>query len=124
MERRKTRKIKDRRRGPDILIKGISYISIFSWIMIFIIFLVISIAQPPKESFFDRQYNIQVHSNWDQKMIQIAFSLMYPIMVICAFGLLINTLRHQRKTDSYNKSLVIIFCLSLVGIIIHLSFFT
>lgn len=117
------RKIKNRRRGPDILIKWINYSAIFSWILIFIVFIVVSIAKPPVEGFFDRQYGIKVSATWDTTLLEYAFLMMFPLLLICIIGLLINSLRHQRKTDTYNKSLIVCFILSLLGIIYYFVYF-
>ena len=114
------RRIKNRRRGPDILIKWIHYISIFCWALIFVIFIVVSVAKPPVEGFFDRQYGIRVNAAWDKTLLDSAFYLMFPLLIICAVGLLINSIRHQRKTDTYNKTLIISFFLSLAGIIYYI----
>ncbi|MDY6934314.1 MAG: hypothetical protein SVZ03_08860 [Spirochaetota bacterium] len=109
-------KIKNRRRGPDILIKWINYIAVSCWIFIFTIFIIVSIAKPPVEGFFDRQYGIQVNNTWDRTLLEYAFYLMFPLLIICGIGLLINSTRHKRKTDTYNKTLIVCFVLSILGI--------
>ncbi len=112
-------KIKNRRRGPDTLIKVISFTSIITWILIVAIFIIVSIAKPPPGSYMGQS---AFSKSWDAEMVQYAFYLMFPILIICAIGLLVNSTRHQRKTDTYNKTLMISFFASLVGIIYFILF--
>lgn len=117
------KKIKnDRRRGPDILIKWINYLSIFSWLVMFIVFVIVSIAKPPVEGFFDRQYNIKVSAAWDRTLLDYSFYMILFLLIICAMGLLINSFRLQRATDKLNRSLLFFFVLSIIGILYHVFF--
>ena len=111
------KKIKNRRRGPDAFVKWTGYLAITSLLIIFIIFIIVSIAKPPVEGFFDRQYGISVNSSWDKTLVNYAFYMMFPLMIICGIGLLINSTRLKRKTDTYNKALIISFIISIIGIV-------
>ncbi|MDY6967090.1 MAG: hypothetical protein SVR08_00340 [Spirochaetota bacterium] len=118
-----TKKIRNRRKGPDALIKTINYLALVSWIFIFTIFILISIAKPAVEGFFDRQYGISVSNTWDTSLLEYSFYLMFILLIIGLIGLYINTTRHQRKTDRYNKSLILSVILSFIGILYYLFIF-
>ena len=112
-------KIKNRRRGPDTVSKAISWISGTSWIMIFIIFIMISMAKPRMETMFDRFSNSPINQAWDASLINFAFFLMLFQLGICIFGLFLNSLRMKRKTDRYSGSLIFFTVVSFLGIIIY-----
>ena len=115
-------KIVNRRHGPDVLVKAISIISGISWLIVFVVFILVSYAKPKMETLFDRQYNIQLRQNWDKTMLGYAIFLLGLITVICLAGILINMSRHRRRTDRYNKSLIF-FCVgSIIGILVYLVF--
>ncbi len=108
-------KIKNRRRGPDFLIKCINYTAAVIWILIFVVFIIVSVAKPPAGSYMGQS---AYSRTWDTGLVQYAFYLMFPILIMCTVGLLVNSTRHQRKSDTYNKTLVVSFVLSLIGIIL------
>ena len=110
------KKIRNRRRGPDIVVKSINYTAVVSWSIIFIVFVIVSFAKPQVEGFFDRQHNISVTASWDKTLLEYSFYLMFLQLIVCAIGILINSTRHQRKTDKYNKSLIFFFSLSIFGL--------
>lgn len=112
-------KIKDRRRGPDPLVKGINYMVIVSWLIILIVFMIVAIAKPQTESFLDRYNNVSLRATWDKTLIEYAFYMMFPLFLACIVGLLINSSRMQRRTDRYKKSLIFFLFLSMGGIIYY-----
>ena len=111
-------KIKNRRRGPDFLIRCINIAAIVCWIFIFAIFIIVSLSKPPAGSYMGQSLG----KTWDKELLNYAFYMMFPLLIICVIGLLINTTRHQRKTDTYNKSLIVSLVLSFIGIIWFLFF--
>ena len=115
-------KIVNRRRGPDRLVKAISVISGLAWLIIFIVFILISYAKPKMETLFDRKYGITLSQEWDKTMLRYAIVLLGLIMIVCFSGIVINMSRHHRRTDRYNKSLIFFGVGSLLGIIIYLIF--
>ncbi len=112
-------KIKNRRRGPDFMIKCINFTALICWIIIFVIFVIVSISKPPPGSYLGKG----LAKTWNVELMQYAFYLMFPLLLIGIIGLIINTSRHQRKTDTYSKSLILSLVLSFIGIIIYIAFF-
>jgi hypothetical protein len=112
-------KIKNRRRGPDILIKTINGIAIISWIVIFGIFITFSLAKPSTW----RGVGLSgggMAGSYNPGYLQFSFYLMVMQLLLCAMGLAINANRLRRKTDGLNKSLIFFGFVSLLGIIIYI----
>jgi hypothetical protein len=114
--------LKKRRRGPDLLVKSIQYFATISWVLILMLFIAFSVAKPRMETFFDRFASSPLSGSWDKTFMNYALYLMILLFIICTFGLLINSNRHKRKSDSYNLSLVVFEIMSVLGIIIYLVF--
>ncbi len=112
-------KIRNRRRGPDFVIKCINFTALVCWILIFFIFVMVSMSKPPAGSYMGKSLG----KNWDMEVLQYGFYLMFPLMIMGVVGLIINATRHQRKTDTFNKSLIISLVLSIFGIIIYIVTF-
>jgi hypothetical protein len=79
-------------------------------------------ARPPMTTFFDRFFHVELRTTWDLGLVRAAFFLMTIIILLCTTGFIINSKRHHRKDDRYNLSLIIMGCLSLLGISICLYY--
>jgi len=113
------KKIRNRRRGPDILIKTINGFAVISWVIIFGIFITFSLAKPSTW----RGVGLTGGGGpgaYNPGYMQFAFYLMVIQLLLCAAGLAIKANRIKRKTDSLNKSLIFFGCFSLIGIIIYI----
>jgi len=108
------------RRGPDSIIRTINFISGISWIMIFAILIFFALAKPQMRG-FDRQMNM-LGGFWNKEYLQIAFYLMMFQLIMSIFGLIMNSRRMKRKTDTWNASLILSGSASIIGIIIYTFF--
>jgi hypothetical protein len=113
------RTFQKRRRGPDLLVKSIHYFASFSWFIILLLFIAVSVAKPRMETFFDRFAGGRLSNTWDQTFMGYAFWLLIFLFIICSLGLIINSSRHKRKSDHYNLSLIIFEIMSVLGIILY-----
>lgn len=122
-------KIMDRRSGPDSILKlsgSIEMLSkalvisivIFLWILISSIYLVSYAAK-----FFTDQSYFQLPADLDKIFLGYSIYLLIFIFLLCAIALVLESMRHHRKTDKYNKSLVFFCILSFLGIVFHLFYF-
>ena len=127
-------KIHERRAGPDSLIKltlSIAKLSwviaffviIFSWVLISSIYIIEHVSRTPIDDFIGQHNNFVMPADWDSILIGYSFYLSIFMFVICTLGLLFNSFRHHRKSDTYNKSLLVFSILSFAWIIVHLFYF-
>lgn len=112
-------KVPERRKGSGPLLKIISLFGFISWVLMLPVLVLVQKAKPEIETFFDRWINLEVNSTWDLTLFRYAFYLMLIIMLLSLFGLALNALRMRRKTDSWRVNLILVFLLSLSGIIYY-----
>ncbi len=115
--------IKQRRHGPDILVKLIHWTGVAAWLLMFIAIIIADKARPELPTLFDRIFNVQLRTTWDSDLLRYVFILAGIIFAICTIGLFLNTKRHHRKDDHYSKSLIIMKFMSGLGIILCLYYF-
>jgi hypothetical protein len=117
------RRNSNRREGPDLLLKFITWISIIGWALISSVLLIIARAEPESETFFDRLLQVQVRKTWDTELLHYAFILMIFLFIISGVGLYINSKRMRRKGDKYRLSLITMAIFSAVGMVVYLITF-
>ena len=111
------------KRRPDILVKSIPWFAMAAWVIFIISLLVVGMAKPSFETFFDRYYDISLPLSWDKTLLLINYQILWVLFIVCGNGVLINSRRQRRKEDRYNKSLIIIGIVSLLGIISYHVFY-
>ena len=109
------------RSGSDLVVKLKKFSAVLSWFIAFGIFVLLGFARPPVRGFFDRQYDIQFQQTWNMMLVQYAYFLMYPLVLICIIGLIANASRHKRKYDTYSASLVVLGLMGILGIIYFIN---
>jgi formate hydrogenlyase subunit 3/multisubunit Na+/H+ antiporter MnhD subunit len=112
----------ERRKGPDIWMKIVSWASIAGWIVLFAIIYILSKAKPQTENFFDKMLNVRLRKTWDIDLAQYAFYLMIFLLIFSFSTFIINIKRHKRKTDRYSPSIILMFIFSVMGIISYIAF--
>lgn len=114
---------RERRRGPDIWLRSIQWIGMIAWGLMLPLLFLIDRAKPEFETFFDKMFDIQVRSTWDEDVFRWAFYLMVVLLILSAGGLLINKSRKRRREDYYRINLVIVLLMSAAGILYYLMNF-
>lgn len=115
--------IYERRRRKDILTRAIPVIGAVSLVLIICFILFLSEATPEGENFFTRILNITPSNQLDWFFVQLAFVIISINLVLCITGLVFNLLRHKRKTDRFNKPVIISLVCSLIGMTVFLVLF-
>ncbi len=108
-------RIKDRRRGPDKLIKSIRWLAIAGWINFSISLILFDEAKPDFETFFDRLFHIQMRYHWNQTYAFLSLMWFLLCIVLSIVGLWINKKRHRRRNDEYRLNLIVLGLISLIG---------
>jgi len=114
------KKVVDRRRGPDILVKWVRWTGLFAWIIVIIIYVLITSAKPDVENFVDKFLNVQLRKTWDITLMHYAFGLMVALFILCLCTLFINAKRQRRKEDKYSFSIILLGVSSVIGIVYYL----
>jgi len=113
----------DRRKGPDKLVKWVKWSGIVSWILVSIILFVTLIAKPDFESYMDKSFHIRLQDTWDVYLMQYVFVLMVLLFFFCMISIGINIIRCRRKSDKFNKTLILNAIAAFVGIVAFFLFF-
>lgn len=111
--------IKNRRRGPDTMVKAITGFSVFSWILIIAALIFFQMTSRSTGS-----YNA-VRSTFlsFETGVMIAKALLFLNVLLCLVGIFINMARNKRKTDRFRVSLIVSLIVSLAGFILMVGFF-
>ncbi|MBU1864610.1 MAG: hypothetical protein KKH94_13195 [Candidatus Omnitrophica bacterium] len=112
----------ERRKGPDVLMKSLSWIGGVGWLLMLGAMIILHVAKPKTKGFFDRYYHITkgFRPNWDTELTRYIFYIMIVGLCLSVIGLIINKTRHRRSDDTYRINLMVIGVISLMGIIIYL----
>lgn len=113
----------DRRKGPDALVKWVKWSGIISWVLVVIVLFLTLIAKPGFESYMDRSFHVKLENSWDTNLVQYAFILLVFLFFFCMVSIIINLLRCRRKSDRFNKTLIINAVASFLGILAYLIVF-
>jgi len=114
--------LQNRRIGPDFLVKTIQVTGILCWSLFIVSLLLVDKAKPRIETFFDRLLGVQLHQNWDHKLLQANFYVVFAIFLLSSAGLLFNKMRARRKTDRISRTLIFLSVLSFSALIFSLLF--
>jgi len=113
------KKIKNRRKGPDQISKIISLIIAVSWILIFVLFLILAMAKPSAEmsvvSIMSK--NTQSVGGWNISLMGVLLPVLIIQLGLCLFGLLLSSRRMKRKRDKYSRSLIFFTVTSVAGLV-------
>lgn len=107
--------MQNKRRGPDFVLKVINTISGVSWLLVFMVFVVIAMAKPKFQGFSRGMGTI--HGTWDTTLLNIVAGLLVLLIALSAVGIIFNFLRMKRKTDRIRATLVLSGILALVGLL-------
>ncbi len=111
-------KIKNRRRGPDTMVRMITISSVVSWIVIFVAFIIYQMVHPSGGS-----YNTVRKTMIDFSAgVIVAKALLFLNFLLCVWGMIMNSMRNKRKSDKFRLSLVISAFISLAGFIVMMIF--
>ncbi|MCP4133443.1 MAG: hypothetical protein GY754_20915 [bacterium] len=91
--------------------KSIQNISIASWVLIFIVFILFSLAKEGR--------GVGANAMYNQDTLLVVLYLMILQLLLGLMGLVINTTRNRRKSDSLNKGLITSCVMAVFGILIY-----
>ncbi len=110
----------DRRKGPDTLVKWVRWSGIISWILVSLILFVTLIAKPSFESYMDESLHIKLQAAWDTDMMQYVLLLLVLLFIFCMISMAVNLMRCRRKSDRFNRTLILNAAAAFIGILLYL----
>jgi hypothetical protein len=110
----------EKRSGPDILVNLIKTLSIVCCLLLIGALLLLDLAKPGIETFFDRLLDVQLRENWDQELLLSHFYLVAIMCALSLLGLIFNKMRTRRKTDRYSKTLIFATIFSIAALLFSL----
>jgi hypothetical protein len=118
-------KIVERRRKKDWVVRSVSIVAVLGWFSAIASLFFISGAQPRGGNLITRLLDLNIHvaRSWDTHLLNWGFLSLLVSFGVCVAGMLANMARHRRKTDRYNKAIIILGALSFLGIIAFLITF-
>jgi len=114
------KKIINRRKGPDKWIKSLTWFGIIGWIFMFVTMIVFHLARPETEKSLTGFFQYRLGKNWDAELVPYFIILSAFILFISALGLIINSRRHNRRTDNYRFSLIALVVISILGLLYYI----
>ncbi len=108
-------KIKNRRRGPDTIIKAIKFFTILSWIVIIVTLVVWAIVKTKAGSG-------RLLTGTSTEVLKYIFYMLILQALLCGLGLAISATRMKRKSDKLNLSLLFFEIISIIGIIMYIIY--
>jgi formate-dependent nitrite reductase membrane component NrfD len=109
---------KERRRGKDALLVLLSVIGYINGALIIATAVIFTLAKP--DTFHSMYGGLPLKYYWDQDVLNNLFYISISGLLISTIGLLINSRRLKRKTDSIRYHLVVVAVLSIGGIVFFL----
>ncbi len=110
--------IKNRRRGPDTMVRMITMFSVLSWLLIVVAFFIYQLTHSAGGSYTTIRQSLVDFSAG----VIIAKVLLLLNVLLCIWGMAMNMMRNKRKSDRFRISLVISAVLSLGGFIVMMVF--
>jgi uncharacterized membrane protein HdeD (DUF308 family) len=105
---------KNRRIGPDAIMNLLSWISILSWVVLAVIFIILVVTKPSGSSTM-AAVRSSSGGGWSTSAI---YGLLIFLILISVAGIFFNMTRLKRKTDNMRLTPIISGILSIIGLIV------
>ncbi len=105
----------DRRCGRDIWSRVLIGLNVSVWLLVIGFLIVIEMAKPQYETFFDRFYRLGLRTEWDFEAFFYLYYLIAAGLVISIAGFCLSSVRARRKTDYSCTSFLILWVISFAG---------
>lgn len=107
--------MKEKRIGPDAIMNIISVISILSWVILGLIFLMTAIRNPTSSGMAASRPGLRGAGQWT---ISIIYIFLIFLTLVSISGIIFNMLRMKRKSDKLRLTPVFSLIMSIIGLIL------
>ncbi|MCU0664352.1 MAG: hypothetical protein MUC50_18735 [Myxococcota bacterium] len=118
----KYRRREDRRQGQDLVLKLLTAFGVATALFTVAALLLLGQAKPHAFAEFDKEAFV-VRSYWNPVYAQALFFVMLAGFALGLIGLLLNTRRLKRRSDSIRLNLVFLTAASALGMLVYLYYF-
>lgn len=123
MDNRRYDRRVERRSGNDGLMKLMLWLGLAGWLIMLLALLVLDKAKP--QHMENMMSSVDSRSSyfsfgWNDQLLSYVFALMVLGLFASITGLLINNMRHRRRSDSYRIHLIILLIMSSIGILVYI----
>lgn len=113
----------DLRSEPDFITRAISNFAPICWFLTIGALIITALALPMVRNFINSVFSINLQTAWSKILYQIDFYFLSAIFLVSGVGLIFNSMRHRRRTDKFNTSLIYFLVLSAICMVGYLIFF-
>jgi hypothetical protein len=113
--------IPNRREGPDLWVSIVNVLVTLIWVILLIIIMLMSKAQPEFISMIDRAWGAYARTYWEPRILKTVFYIMWGGLGCSLIGYFISKKRFRRKGEKPPFTFKLIGGLSIVGIIWYLA---
>lgn len=111
----------NRRLGPDVRLRAVTWITILGWVLVVVLFVFLHLARPEVATLFTRMEGIEVRSFWHPVWGKVALNLGWSLLLVATGGVLLNATRMRRRRDHLNTGIVLLLFLA-TGVTLMLLF--
>jgi ABC-type phosphate transport system permease subunit len=110
--------IERRGRKPDRVSQCIALFVVIGWVFAIFMLGFQFEAQPKGEDFFTRYFGSRPNLGTDLGLLRLSFISLVVSFTACVVGILLSFKRNRRKTDKFNKPLIVLGIITIVGIFV------
>ena len=111
--------MRNRRRGPDFMVRIITFFNIASWLVIILALFIYELTHGSGGSYSTIRLTI-LDFTIGLVIVKVLLVLNF---VFCIWGMAINMTRHKRKADRFSITLILSAAVSLAGFILMFFIF-
>lgn len=107
--------MKERRVGPDTIMRIIEWIAIIIWVIFLFVFILLILLSPTNAGMQASRPGLRSSGQW---VITTIYLLLIIQLILGISGVVFNLTRLKRKTDKLRLTLVISIIASLAGLVV------
>jgi hypothetical protein len=109
--------MKEKRMGPDVILKIISGIIIASWLILAVIFILLALGNPTSPGFQLSRPGVKGIGTWTSGLI---YTLLIFLFLLSVSAIFFNIFRLKRKTDHMKLTPIFSAILAMGGLLIFI----
>ncbi|MGE5582136.1 MAG: hypothetical protein ACM3X9_06325 [Bacillota bacterium] len=107
------------RSEPDFWSNSIPMFALISWCLTIAALVISCLFIPEIQKVLNDSFAVVIPTSLVKFLLKFNFYLLGVDFLVSAAGVCINSLRHRRRTDKYNFSLIFLTVLSALGAVIY-----